>query len=513
MPLTAVIVFRETLEIAMILGIVLASTRGLARRGGWIAGGFAAGTLGAALVALFTRAISNSVSGMGQELFNAAVLFAAAFLIGCTVIWMKKHAHQMSVHLKQVGHDVSVGTLPLYTLSVIIGLAMLREGSEIVLFLYSMLISGESGISVMESAGAGLLLGIVTGGLLYLGLLKLPAKHALKITSWLLILLVAGLMSQGAAFLSAAGYFSEWSQPLWDSSWLLSEESLTGKTLHAMMGYSSNPTSIQLLFYIASLMVIIAVLKRGETRVAKHAVAVAAFCIAAHTATGSQPALALDHLYSPIIEKGELEVEYSGDRSFDNDSTKNNIQGHEFELEYGVNDFWKVIAEGAFTKEPQKSFKSDKVEIASLFQFTEQGKYWADVGMFVAYGIATQSHAADDVEAKLLVQKDTSEWTHLTNLVVEQAVGNNAHGGPEYSLLWNSRYRWNEHAEPGIEIQSSFGNGHTLGKYDEQSHYVGPAVYGDIYGPLKYEVAYLFGVSKAADDGAARIKLEYEFHF
>lgn len=259
---TAIVIFRETLEIAMILGVVLAATRGLSGRLPWIAGGFAAGAGGAGLVALSTGELSHAFSGLGQELFNAGVLFAAAIMIGWTVLWMHKHAREMSANLKQVGHDVATGAMPLYSLSLIVGLSLLREGSEIVLFIYGMLLSGQSAASITGGTLAGLALGITAGIMLYYGLLKIPARYALKVTSRLLILLVAGLMSQCAGFLSAAGYFSDFSTPVWDSSWLLSEDSIIGKTLHSLIGYSAEPTAIQLVFYAVTLGCIVTLMRR-----------------------------------------------------------------------------------------------------------------------------------------------------------------------------------------------------------------------------------------------------------
>jgi high-affinity iron transporter len=262
---TAIVIFRETIEIAMILGIVLAATRALPRRMPWILGGFAGGAAGAGLVALLAESIAAAVSGVGQELFNAGVLFAAASMIGWTLLWMHRHARELSAHMRQVGHDVTTGGLPLYTLSVIIGLSMLREGAEIVMFVYGMLLSGQSGTSIISGAAGGVTCGAAIGVMLYYGLLRMPARYALKVTGWLLMLLVSGLMSQGAAFLSAAGCFADWSQPVWDSSWLLAQEGVAGKTLHSLIGYTATPTPVQLLFYGATLAGLLCLMSRTTT--------------------------------------------------------------------------------------------------------------------------------------------------------------------------------------------------------------------------------------------------------
>ncbi len=258
---TALIVFREALEIAMILGIVLSATRELPGRAWWVAGGMLAGLSGAGIIAVFARSISDAADGMGQELFNAGVLFCAAALIGWTVVWMQGHARHMSAQLRAVGHKVVTGAMPRYSLSVIVGLAMLRECSEIVLFIYGMLVSGEPPASIVSGSVLGLLLGVGVGVLLYYGMMKMPARYALKFTSWLLILLVAGLSAQGANFLAAAGYFPDFSETMWDSSWLISEDGLLGRALHTLIGYSAHPTAIELIFYGATFALLVSMVK------------------------------------------------------------------------------------------------------------------------------------------------------------------------------------------------------------------------------------------------------------
>jgi high-affinity iron transporter len=225
-----------------------------------------AGAAGAGLVALFAQAISDAADGMGQELFNAGILFTAAGLIGWTVVWMQKHAREMAMQMKQVGQNVLAGEMPCISLSVIVGLACLREASEIVLFTYGMLVSGQAVATVLSGALLGLSIGTAAGVALYYGLLKIPARYALKVTSWMLMLLVAGLAAQGANFLVAAGYFAEWSDILWDSSWLLPEDGVVGQVLHTLVGYSAQPSAIQLVFYAATLGALVGLVRAGRVR-------------------------------------------------------------------------------------------------------------------------------------------------------------------------------------------------------------------------------------------------------
>src|SRR5216110_1001397 len=140
-----VIVFREVLEAGLIIGIVLAATRGVAGRGQWVTVGVLAGALGAGIVALFAEAISNAFEGSGQELLNASVLGAAVLMLMWHNAWMARHGREMAADMKSLGTDVSAGTRPMTMLAVVIGLAVLREGAEIVLFLYGIVVTGTTG--------------------------------------------------------------------------------------------------------------------------------------------------------------------------------------------------------------------------------------------------------------------------------------------------------------------------------------------------------------------------------
>src|SRR2546430_4535879 len=139
-----VIVLREVIEAGLVIGIVLAATRGVPERGTWVGLGIAAGALGAGVIALFAQAIANAFQGSGQELLNASVLGAAVVMLMWHNAWMAKHGREIAQQMKALGKDVSAGARPMTMLTVVIGLAVLREGSEIVLFLYGIVATGTS---------------------------------------------------------------------------------------------------------------------------------------------------------------------------------------------------------------------------------------------------------------------------------------------------------------------------------------------------------------------------------
>jgi hypothetical protein len=225
------------------------------------------------------------------------------------------------------------------------------------------------------------------------------------------------------------------------------------------------------------------------------------------------PCFAVDKIYSPYVEQGEVAFEYSGNRTFDNNHDKNNVQEHQFAVEYGVNSWWQTEGYGNFEKQPDESFKMSGIEWENRFQFTERGAHWLDTGLLVAYEHAIQKGNPDGIEIKALLAKDTGKFSHLANIGFSQEVGSHAAGGPDYAFLWSTRYRYSEYAQPGFEVQSDLGAGQALQHFDQQEHFVGPALYGRLFGHLKYEAAYLVGVSDASSNSAVRGLLEYEMHF
>jgi high-affinity iron transporter len=254
---TAIIVFREVLEAALIVGIVMAASRGAPGRNRWVGGGIAAGILGALAVAAGAGAISAAVAGIGEELFDATVLFAAVGMLGWHNIWMSAHGRDLAAHAVRLGGAVRSGAEPLWALAFAVALAVLREGSEAVLFLYGIALANPGGAMAMAIGGAiGLALGVAAGAAIYWGLVSIPMRLLFTVTSWLVLLLAAGLASQGAAFLLQADLLPPLDANLWDTSFILSDQGLAGRILHTLIGYTAQPAGIQVVFYLGTLMII-----------------------------------------------------------------------------------------------------------------------------------------------------------------------------------------------------------------------------------------------------------------
>ncbi|HME21747.1 MAG TPA: FTR1 family protein [Acetobacteraceae bacterium] len=248
------IVFREVLEAGLIVGIVLAATQRIRGRGAWVAGGICAGMFGAMLVATFAGALSSALAGVGQEVFTASILVVAVVMLGWHQIWMAGHGREIAQEMKAMGYAVALGRKSLFAMGVVVAVAVLREGAEVVLFLYGIAVSSNEGpIPLLVGGGFGVSLGAVVAWLLYRGLLAIPLHRLFAVTSWLIALLAAGMAGQAAAVLAGADLIPAWGYQLWDTSWLLSQDSLAGRALRALIGYSDRPMGVQMAAYITTL--------------------------------------------------------------------------------------------------------------------------------------------------------------------------------------------------------------------------------------------------------------------
>jgi len=254
---TALVVFREVLEAALIVGIIGAATRDIPRRSRWIAGGIAAGILGSLAVAGGAEFISKLAEGMGQELFNASILGLAVLMLAWHNIWMSSHGRELAANAKRIGGAVREGTSEMSVLLVVIAVAVLREGSETVLFLYGIAAAPDSSAGLMAVGGAiGLVGGVLVGWLMFAGLLRIPLKWFFSVTSGLVLLLAAGMAAQAARFLIQADKLPSLATPLWDTSWLVENGSVLGKALQGLLGYDAQPSGMQVIFFVTVLVAI-----------------------------------------------------------------------------------------------------------------------------------------------------------------------------------------------------------------------------------------------------------------
>ena len=253
---TAIIVFRETLEAALFVGIMAAATRGLIGRSRWLTAGVLAGSAGALALAAGAEHISALANGVGQDLVNAGILVVALVMLTWHCVWISNHGAQAAAEARAMGSTFKQGQRAPWALMIVVALSVLREGAETVLFVAGYA-AGSGPNGTLIGALAGVLCGSAVGALIYLGLSRIPMQRMFAVTNTLILLLAASIASQLARALSQAGLISAWGQPLWDTSPLLRIDSPIGTLAHALVGYEAQPTGLQLAFYALTLLVIV----------------------------------------------------------------------------------------------------------------------------------------------------------------------------------------------------------------------------------------------------------------
>ncbi len=267
MPAVALLVFREVLEAALIISIICAATRDVPGRAARVLGGIGLGVAGALLVALGADFIANLASGAGPDIFNAAVLLFAVLMIGWHVIWMSSHGRELAQQMTSVGCAVKQGSRSLNLLLTVVALAVLREGSEVVLFLFGLSASGINAVQMTGGVALGIIGGAALGFALYIGLLRVPINYFFTVTNIMLVLLAAGLASTAAGYLVQSDLLPAMGSQIWDTTRLLSDDSAAGKMLGVLIGYKSAPAGIQLAFYLTIVALLTAGMRWQQKRV------------------------------------------------------------------------------------------------------------------------------------------------------------------------------------------------------------------------------------------------------
>jgi len=256
---TAIIVFREVFEAGLAIGIIAAALGHTAQALRYVWGGVAAGVIGSLTVALFAGTISNFFGGFGNEMLTACILMVAVLSLAWHTLWMSTHGRQIAQELKALGQQAASGSKPMLAVATVVAVTVMREGSEVVLFLFGA--AAGSGATALQSLTGGVIgvgLGAFVSYVTYKGIIQIPMRWVFTVTTALITLLASGMAAQAARFLQAAGATNLLENEVWDTSSYLPESSLTGTILRALMGYSDRPTALMLLVFIITLIVFIA---------------------------------------------------------------------------------------------------------------------------------------------------------------------------------------------------------------------------------------------------------------
>ena len=254
----AVTVFRELLEIILFIGLLIGGTRNIIDSRKYICLGVIIGIIGSIIMSLLLNQILKSFSGLGDEYMQILASIFTVLFIYWTIVVISQYNHGLSSKVKSISKKVEVGETGKISLTLTIALIIFREGAEIIIFLYSVI---QAQLIPIHSYISGITLGftaaLLLGFIFYRGLVKISLKYVFKITAILLAFMAASLASRAAGIATSVGMIEFLNENLWDSSWLLSNDSVIGKLAYGIFGYIDNPNGLQMICYFAVLSVIL----------------------------------------------------------------------------------------------------------------------------------------------------------------------------------------------------------------------------------------------------------------
>jgi high-affinity iron transporter len=246
---TLLITFRESLEAALIVGILLAFLKknDLSNLKKHVWSGVVFGILLSLVAGFIFVFAGNALEETAEKLFEGLVALIGAFLISTLILWLNKNK-SIKAHLEGKLNEAKISQNFGLVLFFITLTNILREGFETVIFLYS--IPGENSLSFFTGI-LGIVIAIVLSYLLFKGFLKLNLSVLFKITNFLLILFAGGLVAYGIHELQEAHVIPIIIEHVYDINWLINEKGPFGSILKGLFGYNGNPSLIEIIAYWA----------------------------------------------------------------------------------------------------------------------------------------------------------------------------------------------------------------------------------------------------------------------
>ncbi len=257
----AIIIFRECLEIALLLGVILASTKHIKNSRLYVITGAMAGVVLASVFAFFMRTVTAAYGTYGDEIFDSCVILLTTLIISWTVVWMQGYTQKIKDNLGKLSEKITTGTASKMLLIAVVTATVLREGAEIILLIYGVSSASLSADEYIIGLAIGSISGFFAGTIIYMGLIKLAGRYIFRVSTVLLILIAAGLASEAAGILTSSGIIEFYREALWDTSWLVDNSSLVGKLLRITIGYDSKPNGMQLIFYFSTIALTLTMMK------------------------------------------------------------------------------------------------------------------------------------------------------------------------------------------------------------------------------------------------------------
>ena len=245
---SVVIVLREVLEASLLISILCAFSGVLGISRNWVGWSLLFGLAAAVAYSFGVSVITDWFDGVGQEVTSAAmqlVIFLLLLLFSFLVV-------------RAPGVQRQRGGLIVLVMIVMVAVAVAREGFEILVYLYGFSAELPRFMTTLAGSVIGACIGVSVGVLIYYFVAALSGRMAWIVGLGLLSLVAAGMLSQAVLLLIQADWLPS-HLPLWDTSDWLSENSVTGQLLYALIGYEATPTALQASFYFGGLFLFLVV--------------------------------------------------------------------------------------------------------------------------------------------------------------------------------------------------------------------------------------------------------------
>jgi high-affinity iron transporter len=258
--------FREGLEAALIIGIVLGVLGRMERKDQnwivWLGAGLAG--LVSLIIGAGLHALGVAFEGRAEEIFEGIAMLLAAAVLTWMIFWMARQGRGIQSELEQDVRRAAIrgGAWALFALAFV---AVFREGIELALFLTAAAFTASTG-AILIGGLLGLVLAVIAGWLLFATTRRLDIRAFFRVTSVLLILFAAGLVAHGVHELNEAGWIPSIVEHVWDVNPLLDEGSELGQLLKALVGYNGNPSLTEVIAYAGYWLAILLALWRTRVQ-------------------------------------------------------------------------------------------------------------------------------------------------------------------------------------------------------------------------------------------------------
>jgi high-affinity iron transporter len=178
---------------------------------------------------------------------------------------VNKYASNIRHKMSDLSNKIERGSASKIILTSVVATTILREVTEMILYMHGLAVSSEfSPTDYILGFGSGIVMGIAVAVGIYYGLSKMALKYLFSVSFKLLVLVAASLAAEAAGILTSIGYLNVGNEPLWNSSWLISDSSLIGQVLKMLVGYNAQPNAMQIIFFVITAVFIFTSAKLGE---------------------------------------------------------------------------------------------------------------------------------------------------------------------------------------------------------------------------------------------------------